>query len=30
MAQDKGDVQIRKMVEADLTKVNEIDRSLFG
>ena len=29
MAQDKEDVQIRKMVEADLPKVEEIDDSLF-
>ncbi len=30
MAQDKGDVQIRKMDDADLGRVNAIDRSLFG
>ncbi len=30
MTQDKGDVQIRKMVESDLPRVNELDRSLFG
>ena len=30
MAQDKGDVKIRKMVEADLSKVKAIDDSLFG
>ena len=30
MAKDEGDVQIRKMVEADLTKVDGMDRFLFG
>ncbi|MFC1983961.1 GNAT family N-acetyltransferase [Chloroflexota bacterium] len=30
MNQNKGDIKIRKMVEADLPKVNEIDRSLFS
>jgi len=30
MARDKGDVLIREMVEADLSKVYDIDRSLFG
>ena len=30
MAQDKGDVQVRKMVEADLPRVKAIDDSLFG
>ena len=28
MAQNKGDIKIRKMVEADLSRVNEIDRAL--
>ena len=30
MAQNKGDIKIRRMVEADLSKVNEVDRSLFS
>lgn len=30
MAGKKGDVKIRRMVEADLPRVNEIDRLLFG
>ncbi len=30
MAQNKGDIKIRRMVEKDLPRVNEIDRSLFG
>ena len=30
MAQDKGDIKVRRMVEGDLVKVNEIDRSLFS
>ncbi len=30
MAQNKGDIKIRRMVESDLAKVNEIDRSLFS
>ena len=30
MAQNKGDIKIRKMVESDLAKVNEVDRSLFS
>ncbi len=30
MVQNKGDVQIRKMVEADLPKVRKIDNLLFG
>jgi len=30
MAQNKGDIKIRRMVENDLPRVNEIDRSLFG
>lgn len=29
MAQNKEDIKIRRMVEADLPRVNEIDRSLF-
>jgi len=29
MAQNKGDIKIRKMVEDDLPRVNEIDHSLF-
>ncbi|GAI75375.1 unnamed protein product [marine sediment metagenome] len=30
MAQNKGDIKIRRMVENDLPRVNEIDRSLFS
>lgn len=30
MAQNKGDIKIRRMVEDDLPRVNEIDRSLFS
>ncbi len=30
MAQDKGHIKIRRMVEADVTRVNYIDRLLFG
>jgi len=30
MAEKKADVKIRRMVEADLPRVNEIDRLLFG
>jgi len=30
MAQNKGDIKIRRMVEEDLPRVNEIDRSLFS
>ncbi len=30
MAQDKGDIKVRRMVEGDLPRVNEIDRSLFS
>jgi len=30
MAGEKADVKIRRMVEADLPRVNEIDRLLFG
>jgi len=30
MAQNKGDIKIRRMVESDLVKVNEVDRSLFS
>jgi len=29
MVQNKGDIKIRRMVEDDLPKVNEVDRSLF-
>jgi len=29
MAQNKGDIKIRRMVEGDLPKINDIDRSLF-
>jgi len=30
MTQNKGDIKIRRMVESDLAKVNEVDRSLFS
>ncbi len=30
MGQDKTDIKIRRMVEGDLPRVNEIDRLLFG
>ncbi len=30
MAQNKGDIKVRRMVEDDLSRVNEIDRSLFS
>lgn len=30
MVQEKGKVRIRRMVDADLPRVNEIDRLLFG
>jgi len=30
MTQNKGDIKIRRMVENDLPRVNEIDRSLSG
>ncbi len=30
MTNNKGDIKIRRMVESDLPRVNEIDRSLFG
>ncbi len=30
MARDKGEVKIRRMVDADLPRVNYIDRLLFG
>ncbi|MDD4877165.1 MAG: GNAT family N-acetyltransferase [Dehalococcoidales bacterium] len=30
MTQNKGDIKIRGMVESDLAKVNEVDRSLFS
>jgi ribosomal protein S18 acetylase RimI-like enzyme len=30
MAQNKGNVKIRRMLEGDLPRVNEIDRLLFG
>jgi len=30
MTQNKGDIKIRRMVEGDLAKVNEVDRSLFS
>ncbi len=30
MAQNKGDIKIRRMVEDDLPRVNEVDRSLFN
>jgi hypothetical protein len=29
MAQNKEDIKIRRMLESDLGKVNEVDRSLF-
>ncbi len=30
MAKDKADIKIRRMVESDLPRVNEVDRLLFG
>ncbi len=30
MAQNKGDIKVRRMVEDDLPRVNEIDRALFS